>query len=111
MEQFMEILHAWVEQFKGSLGPWLVLGFVGQAIFGSRFLVQWLVSEKKGRSVIPLAFWYLSLGGSAMLLIYAIHRVDPVFILGQAFGSFIYIRNLVLIARDPGGRASLQATE
>jgi lipid-A-disaccharide synthase-like uncharacterized protein len=89
---------------------WLLVGFVGQALFGSRFLVQWIVSERKGESVVPLAFWYLSLGGAALLLAYAIWRQDPVFILGQSFGFLVYTRNLVLIARraraaDPGSPA------
>ena len=76
---------------------WLFLGFAGQAAFAGRFLVQWIVSEKRGESVVPVAFWYLSLTGSAMLLAYAIYRRDPVFILGQSFGSLVYIRNLMLI--------------
>lgn len=78
---------------------WLTIGFVGQIMFGSRFIVQWLVSESQKRSVIPLSFWYLSLAGSAILLIYAIHLSDPVFILGQSTGSFIYLRNLWLIRK------------
>lgn len=78
---------------------WVVIGLAGQALFSARFLYQWIASEKRKESVIPLGFWYLSLGGSLVLLSYAIHRRDPVFILGQAFGSFVYIRNLVLIAR------------
>jgi len=78
---------------------WLVLGMGGQLAFASRFLVQWIVSERRGESVIPIAFWYLSLGGSAILLAYAIHRRDPVFIVGQSFGSVVYIRNLMLIHR------------
>jgi len=76
---------------------WLVIGLAGQALFSARFLVQWLVSEKRRESVIPVAFWYLSLAGSAVLLTYAIYRKDPVFILGQSMGSFIYLRNLWLI--------------
>lgn len=78
---------------------WLVVGFLGQALFGSRFLVQWIVSERRGESVVPLAFWYLSLGGAALLLAYAIWRQDPVFILGQSFGFLVYTRNLILIGR------------
>jgi lipid-A-disaccharide synthase-like uncharacterized protein len=78
---------------------WLVVGFIGQALFGSRFLVQWIVSERRGESVVPLAFWYLSLGGASLLLAYAIWRQDPVFILGQSFGFLVYTRNLILIAR------------
>ena len=78
---------------------WLGLGFVAQAIFASRFIVQWISSEKAGQSVVPIAFWYLSLGGSLLLLVYAIYRKDPVFIIGQSFGGLIYGRNLALIAR------------
>lgn len=78
---------------------WLVIGFGGQLLFAARFLVQWLVSEKQGRSVIPIAFWYLSIGGGAVLLLYAIHQRDPVFIAGQATGVFIYTRNLMLLRR------------
>ena len=77
----------------------LVLGLAGQGIFASRFLVQWIVSERKGESVIPVAFWYLSLGGAALLFTYAWLRGDPVFMIGQATGSIVYIRNLVLIRR------------
>lgn len=79
---------------------WLVVGFVGQALFSMRFILQWVRSEREGRSVIPVAFWYLSLAGSVALLAYAIHRVDPVFILGQAAGIVIYLRNLYLISRE-----------
>ena len=79
---------------------WLVVGFTAQALFAARFLVQGIVSERKGRSVIPLAFWYFSLAGGGMLLAYAIWRKDPVFILGQSTGSLIYARNLYLIHRE-----------
>ena len=78
---------------------WLGLGFVAQAIFASRFVVQWISSEKAGQSVVPIAFWYLSLGGSLLLLTYAIYRKDPVFIIGQSIGGLIYARNLALISR------------
>jgi lipid-A-disaccharide synthase-like uncharacterized protein len=78
---------------------WLVVGFIGQALFGMRFIIQWIISEKRGESVIPLPFWYFSIGGSLILLSYAIHKQDPVFILGQSLGSIIYIRNLILISR------------
>lgn len=80
-----------------NLNLWICFGFVGQLLFGSRFLIQWIASERKKESVIPLAFWYLSIGGSAILLLYAIHRKDPVFILGQCTGFFIYLRNLSFI--------------
>ncbi len=79
---------------------WLIIGFAGQALFASRFIVQWLISEKKGKSVIPIAFWYLSISGGLLLLTYAIWRKDPVFILGQSMGVFIYTRNLMLIYRE-----------
>lgn len=78
---------------------WLVVGFIGQALFGMRFLIQWIISEKRGESIIPLPFWYFSIAGSIILLSYAIHKQDPVFILGQSLGSIIYIRNLILISR------------
>ena len=84
-----------------SIGlPWLVLGFAGQALFSMRFLVQWIYSERCRRSVIPVAFWYFSIAGGLMLLSYAIYRRDPVFIVGQAAGFFIYSRNLYLIHRE-----------
>lgn len=77
----------------------LVLGLVGQGVFASRFLVQWIVSERRQESVIPVAFWYLSLGGAVLLFTYAWLRGDPVFMLGQATGSIVYVRNLILIRR------------
>ncbi|CAN5121386.1 lipid-A-disaccharide synthase N-terminal domain-containing protein [soil metagenome] len=79
---------------------WLVIGFVGQALFGARFLVQWLSSERQRRSVIPMAFWYLSLSGGLVLLAYAIYRRDPVFVVGQATGAAIYVRNIQLRTRE-----------
>ena len=75
----------------------LCVGFIGQTLFASRFIVQWIYSEKKGRSSIPIIFWYLSIFGGLGLLIYAIFRKDPVIITGQLFGIFIYLRNLILI--------------
>jgi lipid-A-disaccharide synthase-like uncharacterized protein len=79
---------------------WLIIGFTGQILFSLRFFVQWVASERNKKSVIPLSFWYFSIGGSFLLLSYAIHRQDPVFILGQSMGFIIYIRNLVLIDRE-----------
>jgi lipid-A-disaccharide synthase-like uncharacterized protein len=79
---------------------WLGLGFFAQILFSSRFLVQWIASERAGKSVVPVLFWYLSLAGSVLLLMYAIYRLDPVFIFGQAGGIFIYSRNLYLIRRE-----------
>lgn len=84
-------VESWVEFW------WVVVGLGGQILFTARFLVQWLASERVGRSVVPLSFWYLSIGGGIILFAYAVYRRDPVFILGQSMGLFIYIRNLVLI--------------
>jgi lipid-A-disaccharide synthase-like uncharacterized protein len=78
---------------------WIIIGLVGQAMFFLRFLIQWIVSERKKQSVIPIQFWFLSIAGSLILLLYAMHRKDPVFIIGQSTGSLIYIRNLILIYR------------
>lgn len=86
-----------------TIDPWLVLGFTAQGLFTARFLVQWVVSEKKRRSTMPKAFWYFSLVGSALLLVYAIHVRDPVFILGQSFGFVVYIRNLMLWRSEAEG--------
>jgi len=80
---------------------WLIVGFLGQALFSMRFIVQWIKSERMKRSVVPLAFWYFSLAGGVTLFAYAVHRSDPVFILGQGLGIFIYLRNLWLIYREP----------
>ena len=78
----------------------LILGFVGQGFFSARFFVQWIASEKRGKSIVPLSFWYLSIGGGGILFIYAILRKDPVFILGQGGGLIVYLRNLCLIRRE-----------
>lgn len=87
---------------------WLAIGFIGQALFFSRFLVQWIVSERKGESVIPHAFWYFSIGGGVFLLAYSLWRRDPVFISGQAVGLLVYARNLYFIHRTPQGSAATQ---
>ena len=79
---------------------WLIIGFLGQAMFTSRFLVQWIASERMRKSVIPHAFWWLSIGGGVLLFIYALYRRDPVFSLGQGIGLIVYIRNLALIRRE-----------
>ncbi|MAE93357.1 MAG: lipid A biosynthesis [Deltaproteobacteria bacterium] len=87
---------------------WLVFGGVGQAMFFARFLVQWVASERAGRSYVPVAFWYLSLVGAGMMLVYAVHREEPIFLVGQAVGWFVYARNLVLLRREgaPGTLSS-----
>jgi len=84
---------------------WYAVGFVGQGFFFSRFLVQWIASERAGRSVIPMAFWYLSLIGGVTLFIYAVHIGDPVFILGQSAGAFIYLRNVYFRRREEASDA------
>ena len=76
---------------------WLIIGFTGQLLFGLRFLIQWICSEIKQESHIPVIFWYFSISGGVILLIYAIHRRDPVFIVGQSTGLLVYLRNLRLI--------------
>jgi len=78
----------------------VIIGFAGQGLFAMRFIIQWLTSEKHARSVIPLAFWYFSIGGGTVLLLYALWRKDPVIICGQGLGLFIYLRNLYLIKRS-----------
>jgi lipid-A-disaccharide synthase-like uncharacterized protein len=78
---------------------WLLVGFVGQGLFSTRFLIQWIVSERRRRSVVPEMFWWCSLAGGCVLLAYAIERKDPVFVVGQGAGLLIYVRNLVLIYR------------
>ena len=78
----------------------IIVGFAGQGLFAMRFILQWLSSEKQAKSVIPVAFWYFSIGGGAVLLLYAIWRQDPVIICGQGLGLFIYLRNLYFIRRD-----------
>jgi lipid-A-disaccharide synthase-like uncharacterized protein len=83
-----------------SNAVWLIVGFTGQLLFTLRFLVQWIASERRGNSVIPLAFWYLSLAGGLVLLSYAIFRRDLVFIAGQVSGVCVYLRNLQLILRS-----------
>ncbi len=88
------------ESLSGNLDWWVLFGIAAQIAFTARFVVQWIASERQGKSVVPVAFWYLSLVGSIGLLFYAIVRADPVFILGNSAGSFIYLRNLMLIHRE-----------
>ena len=91
--------------FVAHFDLWLVFGVLAQVVFGARFIVQWIASERAGRSVIPLAFWFLSIGGGLMTLIYGFVRREPVIIIGQGLSIFIYIRNLMLIFRE-GRKAS-----
>jgi lipid-A-disaccharide synthase-like uncharacterized protein len=82
----------------------VVIGLLGQLLFTARFVVQWIASERAGRSVVPVSFWFLSIGGGLVLLGYALYRADPVFILGQGLGTLIYVRNLMLISREKRAR-------
>ncbi len=90
----------WIDSYA-----WLAFGLLGNVAFGLRFLVQWVASERAGRSVVPVSFWYLSIAGSLILLAYAIHRRDPVFALANLPNSFVYARNLVLVRREEAARA------
>jgi len=92
------MLQALLEKWAAE-GWWLFFGLAAQACFAMRFIYQWFVSERRGRSTIPLGFWFLSLGGGVMLFIYAVHIQNLVFMLGQGLGVFIYVRNLMLIFR------------
>lgn len=85
---------------------WILVGLAGQAFFFLRFAMQWIASERARRSVIPVAFWWLSIGGAAMLLAYAIWRADPVFVVGQVMGLAVYVRNLMLIRLERRDRAA-----
>jgi lipid-A-disaccharide synthase-like uncharacterized protein len=92
------ILYEWFKNvFVDQFDAWILLGFAAQALFMMRFVVQWVASERAGKSIIPLAFWFFSIGGGTLLLVYAIRQQDPVFIVGQGLGLFIYFRNLHLI--------------
>lgn len=94
-------MSEWFSEILGNaMHPIAFLGFFGQAVFFMRFLVQWLATEREKRSVIPIAFWYFSIGGALLLLIYGILDRDPVILLGQSTGLFIYMRNLYFIKRN-----------
>ncbi|MBB3710808.1 lipid-A-disaccharide synthase-like uncharacterized protein [Limimaricola variabilis] len=103
----MTMFSDWIARTGWAEIVWLTVGFLAQAMFSARFLVQWIASERVRRSIVPEAFWYFSFAGGAMLLAYAIYRQDPVFILGQAFGLLVYARNIYFIwserrAGEPG---------
>ena len=99
----METFRHFMDILASPMG---MLGMLGQVLFFSRFLVQWIASEKKGKSTIPVSFWHLSIGGGLLLLIYALWRKDPVITLGQLVGLFVYIRNLMLIYRHKTAQAA-----
>jgi lipid-A-disaccharide synthase-like uncharacterized protein len=86
--------------FIANFDWWVVLGFAAQLMFTMRFVVQWIETERQKKSVIPLAFWIFSIAGGLLLLVYALYRRDPVFIAGQAFGVFVYLRNLQFVLRE-----------
>ena len=88
--------------FLGNVELGILIGYIAQGMFAMRFVVQWIASERAGKSVVPTAFWVFSIGGGLMLLGYAIYRRDPVFIIGQAFGVFVYLRNLQFVIRNGG---------
>lgn len=100
-------MNGFIDMLKN---PWVILGMVGQLLFGARFLVQWIASEIKKESYIPLVFWYLSIGGGLILLVYAIYRRDPVFIFGQSTGLIVYLRNLRLIYRREKDNVAAKAS-
>ena len=95
-----------VDVFVIRLDWWIILGFIAQGLFTMRFVVQWIASERAGRSVIPMAFWVFSIAGGLLLLVYALYRRDAVFIAGQAFGVFVYLRNLWFVLRERRAMAS-----
>lgn len=97
MQSLTRYLH---EVFVQQFDAWVAVGFLAQALFSARFLVQWIASERAGRSVLPLAFWFFSIAGGVLLLVYALYRKDPVFIAGQALGLLIYARNVHLVFRE-----------
>ncbi len=94
MTSLLNYLH---DVFVVKFDAWVALGFVAQFFFTMRFVVQWIASERARKSVIPVAFWFFSIGGGALLLIYALYRRDPVFIAGQALGLVVYLRNVYFI--------------
>ena len=98
----MELRAYLYEVFVAKLDFWLVFGLVAQLLFAGRFLVQWIASERAGKSVVPFAFWVFSMGGGLMTLLYGIVRREPVIIFGQGLATIIYVRNIVLIFRERG---------
>ncbi len=97
MSEFLSDISAYFATLTLMESIWLGIGFFGQSLFFSRWVIQWIASERKAESQMPLAFWYMSLGGGLIVFVYAIHRRDPVFIVGQGTATFVYLRNLMLI--------------
>lgn len=101
MSELFADLGAWFHAvFIAQFDVWIAIGFFAQAMFSARFLIQWIASERAGRSVVPIAFWFFSIAGGSILFVYALARQDPVFIAGQGAGLLIYARNLILIFRE-----------
>jgi len=96
----INLINQNIKEIMMNIDAWAYFGFFAQSLFFMRFFIQWIASERKKQSVIPVHFWYLSLIGGILLLIYAIHKKDPVFIVGQSMGSFIYLRNLYFIYKN-----------
>jgi lipid-A-disaccharide synthase-like uncharacterized protein len=88
--------------FVAKFDFWLAFGLVAQLLFTARFLVQWISSERAGQSVVPMAFWFFSMGGGLMTLIYGVVKREPVIILGQGLATFVYVRNIMLIVKNRG---------
>ncbi|KQP48998.1 lipid-A-disaccharide synthase N-terminal domain-containing protein [Methylobacterium sp. Leaf108] len=104
--QLSEDLGGYVyDVFVTRFDLWLVFGLAAQLVFGSRFVLQWIASERAGRSVIPMSFWFLSIAGGLMTLVYGFVRREPVIIFGQGLSTLIYLRNVALIVRERRGRA------
>ena len=96
-------MEEWIKRILERLkDPWVTIGFVGQAFFYTRFIIQWIASEKARKVVIPLAFWYASIIGSLITLVYAVHIAEPVFVLGFSLNIIIYVRNLMLLKTGGG---------
>ena len=106
MDGILAKLTLWWATTPGTEKLWLLLGVVAQLLFASRFLVQWLASERARRSIVPETFWYFSVAGGVLLFAYAIYRLDPVFMLGQGTGLLIYARNIQMIWRTKAEAAT-----
>ncbi len=96
-----ELREYFYDVFVAKLDFWLVFGLVAQLLFAGRFIVQWIASERAGKSVMPFAFWIFSMGGGLMTLVYGVVRREPVIIFGQGLATIIYVRNIMLIFREP----------
>ncbi|CAN5329691.1 lipid-A-disaccharide synthase N-terminal domain-containing protein [soil metagenome] len=96
--------------FVAKFDFWLAFGLIAQLLFGARFLVQWISSERAGQSVIPMAFWFFSIGGGLMTLVYGIAKREPVIIIGQGLSTIIYIRNIMLIVKNRGKGSKVEET-